>query len=65
MDRALACGARGYKFDSYLGGHKTGHSSVWLECLVWDQEVAGLNPVVPTTNLAGYLSWLEGSVHIR
>ncbi len=27
---------------------KTGCGSVWLECLIWDQEVAGSNPVTPT-----------------
>ena len=26
---------------------KTGCGSVWLECLIWDQEVAGSNPVTP------------------
>ena len=28
---------------------KTGCGSAWLERLVWDQEVAGSNPVTPTT----------------
>ena len=27
---------------------KTGCGSAWLEHLVWDQEVAGSNPVTPT-----------------
>ena len=27
---------------------KTGCGSAWLERLVWDQEVAGSNPVTPT-----------------
>ena len=27
----------------------TGCGSAWLERLVWDQEVAGSNPVTPTT----------------
>ena len=27
----------------------SGCGSVWLERLVWDQEVAGSNPVTPTT----------------
>ncbi len=26
----------------------SGCSSVWLERLIWDQEVAGSNPVIPT-----------------
>ena len=26
---------------------KPGCGSVWLECLIWDQEVAGSNPVTP------------------
>ena len=29
--------------------HITGCGSAWLERLVWDQEVAGSNPVTPTT----------------
>ena len=29
----------------------TGCGSAWLERLVWDQEVAGSNPVTPTCNL--------------
>ena len=28
----------------------TGCGSAWLERLVWDQEVAGSNPVTPTIN---------------
>ena len=28
---------------------KTGCGSAWLERLVWDQEVAGSNPVTPTS----------------
>ena len=30
----------------------TGCGSAWLERLVWDQEVAGSNPVTPTTDLS-------------
>ena len=30
---------------------KTGCGSAWLERLIWDQEVAGSNPVTPTINL--------------
>ena len=29
---------------------KTGCGSAWLERLIWDQEVAGSNPVTPTYN---------------
>ena len=28
--------------------HETGCGSAWLERLIWDQEVAGSNPVTPT-----------------
>lgn len=33
----------------------TGCGSAWLERLVWDQEVAGSNPVTPTQ--AGVVQW--------
>ena len=33
----------------------TGCGSAWLERLVWDQEVAGSNPVTPTD--AGVVQW--------
>ena len=33
----------------------TGCGSAWLERLVWDQEVAGSNPVTPTH--AGVVQW--------
>ena len=39
---------------------RTGCGSAWLERLIWDQEVAGSNPVTPTfsTNLyAGVVQW--------
>ena len=32
-------------------GNTSGCGSVWLEHLVWDQGVAGSNPVTPTCNL--------------
>ena len=35
----------------------TGCSSAWLERLVWDQEVAGSNPVTPTSKHAGVVQW--------
>ena len=33
-----------------------GCGSAWLERLVWDQEVAGSNPVTPTCH-AGVVQW--------
>ena len=36
---------------------KTGCGSAWLERLVWDQEVAGSNPVTPTYYYAGVVQW--------
>ncbi len=38
----------------------TGCGSAWLERLIWDQEVAGSNPVTPTlqlNNYAGVVQW--------
>ena len=38
----------------------SGCGSAWLERLIWDQEVAGSNPVTPTYNLiyyAGVVQW--------
>ena len=38
----------------------SGCGSAWLERLVWDQEVAGSNPVTPTlqlNNYAGVVQW--------
>ena len=39
----------------------TGCGSAWLERLIWDQEVAGSNPVTPTLNslkpYAGVVQW--------
>ena len=39
---------------------RTGCGSVWLERLVWDQEVAGSNPVTPI--LINMREWLSGGV---
>ena len=39
---------------------KTGCGSAWLERLVWDQEVAGSNPVTPIYarhQYAGVVQW--------
>ena len=36
---------------------KTGCGSAWLERLIWDQEVAGSNPVTPT--ISGCSSMVE------
>ena len=37
---------------------ETGCGSAWLERLVWDQEVAGSNPVPPTyIDYAGVVQW--------
>ena len=43
--------------ESYGGQEKalTGCGSAWLERLVWDQEVAGSNPVTPIH--AGVVQW--------
>ena len=38
-------------------GKESGCGSAWLERLVWDQEVAGSNPVTPTETLAGVVQW--------
>ena len=34
-----------------------GCGSAWLERLVWDQEVAGSNPVTPIYMYAGVVQW--------
>ena len=39
---------------------RTGCGSVWLERLVWDQEVAGSNPVTPILKIMR--EWLSGGV---
>ena len=38
-----------------IGDYPSGCGSAWLERLVWDQEVAGSNPVTPT--YAGVVQW--------
>ena len=41
----------------------TGCGSAWLERLVWDQEVAGSNPVTPIlTNMREWLSWWSATL---
>ena len=42
--------------------HRTGCGSAWLERLLWEQEVAGSNPVTPIQNQtatvhAGVVQW--------
>lgn len=45
-------------------GNTSGCGSVWLERLIWDQEVAGSSPVTPTkkflspsSDYAGVVQW--------
>ena len=38
-----------------IGKELTGCGSAWLERLIWDQEVAGSNPVTPTYFLKNIL----------
>ena len=41
----------------------TGCGSAWLERLVWDQEVAGSNPVTPIlTSMREWLSWWSATL---
>ena len=35
----------------------SGCSVVWLTRLVWDQEIAGSNPVIPTAAQAALMPW--------
>ena len=48
LDRAFDYGSKGYGFDSYWAHHIFGKWLNLVEHLVWDQEVAGSNPVFPT-----------------
>ena len=45
-------------YNTYCAVKKTitGCGSAWLERLVWDQEVAGSNPVTPI-DYAGVVQW--------
>ncbi len=53
------CGVSGYNItclkDKKRKSITTGCGSAWLERLVWDQEVAGSNPVTPIH--AGVVQW--------
>ena len=45
-----SCHPHSYLYDSkvyYILNIVTGCGSAWLERLIWDQEVAGSNPVTP------------------
>ena len=46
LDRAFGYGPKGREFES-SHARFPGCGSAWLERLVWDQEVAGSNPVTP------------------
>lgn len=41
----------------------SGCSVVWLTRLVWDQETAGSNPVIPTTAKAVFMPWSVETNH--
>ncbi len=50
--------SRGYNFERQEN-IVTGCGSAWLERLVWDQEVAGSNPVTPIVDSCGCSSMVE------
>ena len=57
LDRASGYGPEGYGFESCLACHLIGKQLSLVERLVWDQDVAGSNPVFPT--ICGYSSTAE------
>ena len=74
LDRAFDYGSKGCGFKSCWARQKLkilfflGMQLSLVEYLIWDQGVAGSNPVIPTIKfiyLARQLSWLEQSVHTR
>ena len=48
LDRAFDYGSKGFGFDSWRAHHNIGKWLNLVEHLVWDQGVAGSNPVFPT-----------------
>ena len=48
LDRAFGYGPKGCGFNSYRAHHYIGMWLNLVEHLVWDQVVAGSNPVIPT-----------------
>lgn len=49
LDRAFDYGSKGWEFESSWVRHLIGKWLSLVERLVWDQDVAGSNPVFPTT----------------
>ena len=49
LDRAFDYGSKGWEFESSWVRHLNGKWLSLVERLVWDQDVAGSNPVFPTT----------------